>query len=204
MGLTKRLFRVTADAPEWVEDWVGFESVERVEVIEAQVELLDAERGRLETKLAERVKAIDAQVELLDAERDELETKLAERVEVIEAQVELLDAERDRLETKLAERVNAIDAQVELLDAERTRLETEPSVGQSRSPRTVQRQESEAAPIASEKPAPIDWGRRALLAGFLLVLIGALVYLAWLLLAQVASHKEGDEPRIRPTQLQGS
>jgi len=184
MGLTRRVFRVTAQEPEWVHDWVDSELVERVEGVEAQVELLDAERDRLQTRLAERVEVIDAQVELLDAERDWLESKLAERVAMIEAQVELLDAERGRLETKLAERVEAIDAQVELLDAERTRLETQSSVGQSRSPRTVQlQQEGKAAPIASGKAVPIDWGRRALLAGLLLVLIGALVSVAWLLLA---------------------
>ena len=187
MGLTRRLFRVTTQEPEWVEDWVGSELVERVEVIEAQVELLDAERDRLETGLAEHVAMIDAQVELLDAERDWLETKLAERVAMIEAQVELLDAERDGLETKLAERVQEIDAQVELLDAERTRLETEHSVGPSLPPRTVQpRQEKQATPVASAKAMPIDWGRLTLLAGVALAawaLIGALVYAAWLLLS---------------------
>ena len=189
MGLTRRLFKVTAQEPEWVEDWVDSEFVERIEVIEAQVELLDAERDRLETKLAERVEVIDAQVELLDAERTWLETKLAERVVVIEAQVELLDGERDRLETELAERVVMIDAQVELLDAERTRLETDASIGQSRPPsppRTVQPPQAEqAAPIVSRKAAQIDWARLALLAGFVLAawaLIGALIYIARLLL----------------------
>ena len=163
----------------------------------------------LETELAERVKAIDAQVELLDAERDWLETKLAERVEVIEAQVELLDAERDRLEAKLAERVKAIDAQVELLDAERTRLETEPSVGQSRSPGTVRlRQEREAAPIASGKAAPIAWGRRRAPRRFL-VAPGSSSERSSLSRgccspSSEPKQRKGDEPRIRPTQLQGS
>ena len=105
---------------------------------------------------------------------------------MIEAQVEVLDAERDRLETKLAERVKAIDAEVELLDAERTRLETDSSVGQSQSQGTVRlRQEREAAPIASGKAAPTAWGRLALVAGFIVapwILIGALVFVAWLLL----------------------
>jgi hypothetical protein len=49
MGLTQRLLRVTAQEPEWVKDWVDSELVERVEAIEAQVELLDAVRDRLET-----------------------------------------------------------------------------------------------------------------------------------------------------------
>jgi hypothetical protein len=187
MGLTRRLLRVTAQEPEWVHDWVDSELVERVEVIEAQVQLLDAERERLETRLADRVEVIEAQVELLDAERNWLDTKLAERVEVIEAQVEKLDAERDRLETKLADRVEVIDAQVELLDAERTRLETEASIGQSRPPRTVQPpQTQKAAPIDSGKAAPIDWARLALLAGFVLAawaVIGVLIYIARLLLS---------------------
>jgi chaperonin cofactor prefoldin len=186
MGLTRRLFRVTAHEPEWVEDWVDSELVEGVEAIEAQVELLEAERDRLETKLAERVEVIDMQVEMLDAERNWLETKLAERVEVIEAQVEILDAERGRLKTQLAERIELIDAQVETLDAERTRLETEFSVGQSWPPDIVGlRQEKQAAPIPSGK-APTDWGRLALLAALVLapwVLIGALLYVALLLLA---------------------
>ncbi len=137
MGLTRRLFRVTAQEQEWVQDWV-------------------------------------------DAE-------LAERVELIEAQVTNLDAERDRLETELAERVELIEAQVTNLDAERDRLETELSVAQSWAPRTVRLlQEEEEAPIAWGEAAPIDWGRLALLAGFVLApwaVIGALIYVAWLLLA---------------------
>ena len=138
--MTRRLFRVTAQEPEWVKDWV--------------------------------------------------DSELVERVEVIEAQVELLDGERDRLETELAERVAMIDAQVELLDAERTRLETDASVGQSRPPRpprtVLPPQAKKAAPIVSGKAAPIDWARLALLAGFVLAawaLIGALIYIARLLLA---------------------
>ena len=138
MGLTKRLFKVTAQEPEWVADWVGAELVERVDVIEAQVEMLDAERDRLKTHLAERVGLIEAQVELLDAERTRLEAELVKSVNEIEAHVELLDTERDRLETELTDRLRGIEAQVELLDAERNQLESNLAVGESRPPQVVQ------------------------------------------------------------------
>jgi hypothetical protein len=77
MGLTRRRFRVTAREAGWVQDWADAELVERVEAIEAQVEILDAERERLESGLAKRVEAIEAQVEILDAERTELENALS-------------------------------------------------------------------------------------------------------------------------------
>ena len=186
MGLTRRLFRVTTQEPEWLNDWAEAELVERVDVIEAQVETLDAERERLETNHAGRVELIETQVEMLDAERIRLETELAKSVALIETQVEILDSERDRLETDLVERVKAIEAQVELLDAERNQLETKLSVGQSRPARIVRlRQHEEVEPPASVKATPINWGRLALLAAFLLapwVLIGALLFIAWLLL----------------------
>jgi len=186
MGLTRRLFRVTTQEPEWLNDWAEAEVVERVDVIEAQVEALDAERERLETSHAERVELLETQVEMLDAERLRLETELAKRVALIEAQVETLDVERDRLETGLVERVKAIERQVELLDAERNQLELHLPVGQTRPARTLRlRQEEEAQPTRPAKAAPINWGRLALLAAFLLapwVLIGALLFIAWLLL----------------------
>ena len=156
MGLTKRLFKVTAQEPEWVKDWIGAELVERVDVIEAQVEFLDAERSLLETELVKSVNAIEAQVELLDAERDRLETELADRVRVIEAQVEMLDVERNQLEANL-------------------------SVGQSRPPHVVRvRQEERAEPMASVTEAQTDWWSLALLACSVLavcVLIAAILFM---------------------------
>jgi len=186
MGLTKRLFKVTAQEPEWVSDWIGAELVERVDVIEAQVEMLDAERDRLETSLAERVGLIEAQVELLDAERTRLEAELVKSVNVIEAHVELLDTERDRLETELTVRVRAIEAQVELLDAERNQLESNLSVGEIRPPQVVRiRQEEKAEPITPVREAQTDWWSLALLACSVLalcVLIAAILFVGWQLL----------------------
>lgn len=185
MGLTRRLFRVTTQQPEWVDDWAEAEVVERVDVIEAQVEALDAERERLETNHAERVELLDAQVEMLDAERLRLETELAKSVGLIETQVETLDIERDRLESELVERVKAIELQVDLLDAERNQLEVKLSFGQSRPARTFRLRPEEVAQPPDPVKAPINWGRLALLAAFLLapwVLVGALLFIAWLLL----------------------
>lgn len=185
MGLTRRLFRVTTQEPEWLNDWAEAEVVERVDVIEAQVEALDAERERLETDHAERVELIDTQVEVLDAERLRLEAELAERVGLIEAQVETLDVERDRLETDLVERVKAIELQVDLLDEERNQLETRLSAGQSRPVRTFRLRPEEIAQPPDPVKAPINWRRLAFLAAFLLapwILVGALLSIAWLLL----------------------
>ena len=161
MGLTRRRFRVTAREAEWIRDWADAELVERVEAIEAQVEILDAEREQHETGVAKRVEAIEAQVEILDAERAQLETDLDEHVDLIETQVEILDAEREQLETAL-------------------------SVGPGQAPRTVRLPQEEAAPIAPVKAARIDWRELALFLVFVLVpwfVIGALVYAVWLLLA---------------------
>ena len=187
MGLTKRLFKVTAQDPEWVNDWVGAELVERVDVIEAQVEMLDAERDRLETTLAERVGLIEAQVELLDGERVRLETELVKSVNAIEAQVELLDLERDRLETELARRIKVIEAQVEMLDAERNQLESGLTVEQSRPSHAVpvpQKERSE--PVTPVEEAQTDWWSLALLACSVLalcILIAAILFTGWQLLA---------------------
>jgi len=191
MGLTKRLFKVTAQEPahepEWVSDWVGAELVERVDVIEAQVEMLDAERDRIETNVAERVGLIEAQVELLDGERIRLEAELVRSINVIEAQVELLDGERDRLETELADRVRVIEAQVEMLDAERNQVEANLSVEPSRPPHVVRlRQEENAEPVTPVQEAQTDWWSLALLACSVLavcVLIAAILFIGWLLLA---------------------
>jgi chaperonin cofactor prefoldin len=159
MGLTRRRSKVTAREPEWVQDSV-------------------------EAELAERVEVIDAQLAILDAERSRLETGLAEGVEVLEARLAILDAERTVLETELAERVEAIEAQIAILDAQRTGLETELGAAQSRAPSTVLVHEEDAAPIARGKA--VDWWRLVLLVGFVLApwaVIGALVYVVWLLLA---------------------
>jgi chromosome segregation ATPase len=186
MGLTKRLFKVTAQEPEWVSDWIGAELVERVDVIQVQVEMLDAERDRLETNLAERVELIEAQVELLDAERDRLETELVKSVDVIEAQVELLDAERNRLEAELADRVRVIEAQAEMLDAERSRLEADHSIELSRRPHVVRVPQAEKAePVNLADEAQTDWWSLALLACAVLalcVLTAAILFTGWQLL----------------------
>ena len=58
MRLTRRRFRVTAPETEWARDWVDAEFLERVEVIEARVAILDTERNGLEAELAERVQPL--------------------------------------------------------------------------------------------------------------------------------------------------
>jgi hypothetical protein len=185
MGLTRRRLRVTAREAEWIRDWADAELVERVEAIEAQVEILDAEREQHEAGVAKRVEAIEAQVEILDAEREQLEREVATRVEAIEAQVEILDAERTELETELDEHVDLIETQVEILDAEREQLETALSVRPVQAPRTVRLpQAEEAAPVAPVSAARIDWRKLARFLVFVLVpwfVIGALVYAGWLL-----------------------
>lgn len=115
-------------------------------------------------------------------EQEWLDAELVEQVELLEAQIASLETERDRLETDLSIARSWVKERALWLDEAQMRTggKALPAMAEDLaemilSPRTVRLlQEKEAAPI--------DWGRLALLTGFVLApwtVLGSLVYVAW-------------------------
>jgi hypothetical protein len=115
-------------------------------------------------------------------EQEWVDAELVEHVELLEAQVASLETERELLKTELSIARSWVKELALWLDRAQMRtgekalpeMSADDLVGVF-SPRTVRL-------LREEERAPIDWGRLALLSGFVLApwaVLGSLVYVAW-------------------------